>query len=493
MNKLLLSDVLIDLKEKKKINLKEFNPHIKGIHYNSKEISRNYIFIAIKGTNEDGHKYIDDAIKKGAIFIVIENKKKIKELKKKKIHFLFTNNSKLFLSKLASNFFINQPKNISAVTGTNGKTSVAFITKEIFKNCNIKAASIGTLGLITDKYKKKLKLTTENSIELHKIFNFLYKKKIKYVCCEASSHGLDQHRMDNVQLDLAAFTNISQDHYDYHKNYKEYFNSKMRLFLKVLKKKGIAIVNSDLPETKQILDLCKKRKIKTFTYGYNSNDFKLITYYNQNNFQTIIINYKNKIFSYSIPIIGDFQVYNSLCAIALVYFSGIPIIKCLTAIKKISQIPGRLENIKIPKELKKKISIFIDYAHTPDALQKSLETLKKKSSKLSVVFGCGGNRDKKKRPLMGKIAHDLADKVYITDDNPRYESPKKIRKEIISKCPNAIEVKNRYLAIMKAIKNCEEGENLLIAGKGHENYQIIGKKVYKFSDKKTVLEILKKI
>ena len=241
------------------------------------------------------------------------------------------------------------------------------------------------------------------------------------------------------------------------------------------------------------MNLCKKRKIKTFTYGYNSKDLKLITYYEQNNFQKIIINYKNKIFSYLIPTIGDFQVYNSLCAICLVFFSGIPIVKCLKEIKKISQIPGRLENIRIPKRIKKKISIFIDYAHTPDALKKSLEVLKKKSSKLSVVFGCGGDRDRKKRPLMGKIANSLADKVYITDDNPRYESAKKIRKEIIYNCPKAIEVKNRYLAIMKAINNCEEGENLLIAGKGHENYQIIGKKIYRFSDKETVLKILKKI
>ena len=267
----------------------------------------------------------------------------------------------------------------------------------------------------------------------------------------------------------------------------------MRLFLKILKKNGIAIINSDLPETKKILNLCKKSRIKTFTYGYNSTDLKLITYYEQNNSQKIIINHKNKIFSYTIPMIGNFQVYNSLCAICLVYFSGIPIVKCLKAIQNISQIPGRLENIRIPKKMKKKISIFIDYAHTPDALKKSLQTLKKNSFKLSIVFGCGGDRDKKKRPLMGKIANSLADKIYITDDNPRYESAKKIRKEIISNCPKAIEIKSRYLAIKTAINNCEEGENLLIAGKGHEDYQIIGKKIYKFSDKDTVLKLLKNI
>jgi len=490
---LLLSNVLKDLKERKKLNFKKFNPDIKGVHFNSQKILKDFIFVAIKGENNDGHKYIDEAIKKGAIFFVIENKKIKKNLEKKKINFIFTKNSKFFLSKIASNFYINQPKKISAVTGTNGKTSVTFITKEIWRNCNVKSASIGTLGLIADEYKKKLELTTENSVKIHKILSILHKKKINHVCCEASSHGLDQHRLDNIKLDVAAFTNISQDHFDYHKTFQNYFNSKMRLFLKILKKGGVAIINSDLPETKKILNLCKKNKIKTFTYGYNSTDLKLVTFYEENNVQRIMVNHKNKIFNYTIPIIGNFQIYNSLCAICLAYFSGISINKCLKAIKKIPQIPGRLESIKIPRKLKKKISIFIDYAHTPDALKKTLETLKKNSVKLSVVFGCGGNRDRKKRPLMGKIANDFADKVYITDDNPRDESPKKIRKDIISSCTKAIEIKNRYLAIKQAINNCEEGEKLLIAGKGHEDYQIIGKKIYKFSDKDTVLKVLKNI
>ena len=490
---MLLSNVLKDLKEVKNLEFKKFNPDIKGIHFNSQKILKDFIFVAIKGGNNDGHKYIDQAIKNGAIFIIVENKKIKKDLKKNGIDCIFTKNSKLFLSKIASNFYINQPKKISAVTGTNGKTSVAFITKEIWRNCNVKSATIGTLGLITDGYKKKLHLTTENSVEIHKMLSILHKKKINQVCCEASSHGLDQHRLDNIKLDVAAFTNISHDHFDYHKTFQNYFNSKMRLFLKILKKGGVAIINSDLPETKKILNLCKKNKIKTFTYGYNSTDLKLVTFYQENNIQKIIVNYKNKICNYTIPIIGDFQIYNSLCAICLAHFSGISINKCLKAIKKIPQIPGRLESIKIPKNLKKKISIFIDYAHTPDALKKALETLKKNSVKLSVVFGCGGNRDRKKRPLMGKIANNFADKVYITDDNPRHELPKKIRKDIIFNCPKAIEIKSRYLAIKQAINNCEEGENLLIAGKGHEDYQIIGKKIYKFSDKDTVLKVLKNI
>lgn len=491
---MLLSNVLKNLEEKKKLNFKEFNPDIKGIHSNSKKILKNFIFVAIKGIIKDGNDYIYDALKRGACLIVIDSKKRIKYLKKKKINFIFTKNSRLFLSKIVSNFYIYQPKIISAVTGTNGKTSSTFITREIWSKCNLKSASIGTFGLIKDKYKKKLGLTTEDSVEIHKILSNLYKKKINHVCLEASSHGLNQFRLDGVKLDIAAITNISQDHFDYHKNYNNYFNSKMRLFLNVLKKNGTAIINSDLNQTKRILSLCKKKKIKTFTYGYKSKDLRLINIEEKNNYQNVLIKLKNKKYNYLLKMPGSFQVYNSLCAILIAYFSGIKIMNIIKVIENISQIPGRLEKINIPIKMEKKnISIFIDYAHTPDALEKALYLLKKNSNKLSVVFGCGGNRDKEKRSIMGKIADKLADKVYITDDNPRNESAKLIRKEIISNCKKAIEIKSRYLAIKKAIKNCEDGENLLIAGKGHEDYQVIGKKIYKFSDKNTVLGILKRI
>ena len=259
---MLLSNVLKNIKEKSKLNLKKFNPEIKGIDCHSRYISKKFIFVAIKGFNNDGHNYIKDAIKNGAILIIIEKKNLRLNLAKKKIHFIFTKNSKLFLSKISKNFYKNQPKKILAVTGTNGKTSVAFIASEIWKNCNYKYASLGTLGLISNKFKKKLNLTTENSIELHKILSKLAKKRINKVCCEASSHGLAQYRLDGINLDVAAFTNISQDHYDYHKNFKNYFNAKMRLFSEILKKNGVAIINSDTAESKKIINLCKLKKKK---------------------------------------------------------------------------------------------------------------------------------------------------------------------------------------------------------------------------------------
>ena len=491
---MLLANVLKDTKEIKKINFDNFNPLIKGIHFNSKKILRNFIFVAIKGEHDDGHKYINEALKNGAKLIVVEKKETINNLKKKKIKFIYTKNSRSFLSKISSNFFIYQPKFISAVTGTNGKTSVSNITQELWKNCNINSASLGTLGLISNNFKKKLSLTTEDSINIYKILSNLSKKRINNICIEASSHGLKQHRIDNVKVDVAAITNISRDHFDYHKNFNNYFNSKMRLFLEILKKNGTAIINSDLKESKKIIRICKKKKINIFTYGYNSKDLKLISFCEENNYKKVKISYKNKIYNYKLPIIGDFQVFNSLCAISIALHSGVLINRCLKNIKKINQIPGRLEFIKIPKKIKKNISIFLDYAHTPDAIENVLKTLKrKKTDKLSIVFGCGGDRDKKKRPMMGEIANKFADKIYITDDNPRNESANKIRKEIIFKCPKALEIKNRYQAIKKCISSCEDGEKVLIAGKGHEEYQIIKKKFYKFNDKKAVLKVLKNL
>ena len=491
---MLLLDVLKNTQIIEKKIFNNFDLSIKGIHFNSKKILKNFIFVAVKGGSDDGHKYIEEALKNGAVLIVIDKKEVIDNLKKNKINFIYTKDSRIFLSKISSNFFSRQPKFISAVTGTNGKTSVSYITRELWKNCNVNSASIGTLGLISNNFKKKLSLTTENSLTIHKLLYDLRKKKINNICIEASSHGLKQNRIDNIKLDIAAFTNISHDHYDYHKDFNDYFKSKMILFSKILKKNGIAIINSDLPEFNKVFNLCKKNKLKIFTYGIKSNDLKIISFYEKNNNQIVEILYKKKNYNFNIPLIGDFQVYNCLCAILIVHLSGVPFNKCIKKIKNISQIPGRLEMINIPNNAKKKrISIFVDYAHTPDALEKTLIILKKKSSKLSVVFGCGGNRDNKKRALMGKIADRLSDKIYITDDNPRNESSAKIRKQIISCCSRAYEIKDRYKAIKKAIDNSEKGEKILVAGKGHEDYQIIGKKIYKFSDKKTILDILKKL
>ena len=490
---MLLSNILQNVQERHKLDLKKFNPSIKGISFNSKIVKKNFIFVAIKGDKFDGHQFINEAINKGAIFIIVENKKSITQLIEKKINFIITKNTRNLLSKISSNFFQNQPKFLSAVTGTNGKTSVCHITKEIWDLCNIKSASIGTIGLIIKQFRKTLSLTTLDSIQLHEILDNLYKKEIQKVCMEASSHGLEQSRIDNVRINTAGFTNISHDHLDYHKNFNLYFQSKMKLIKNILNENGTAVINADIPESKKIQKLCKKLKKNIITYGFKSKDLRLLNYQNTNEHQEVSIKYRNKNFIFKLPLLGEFQVYNALCSIGIILSSGISIKKCLKNIEKIKQIPGRLEMINLPKKLKNnKISIFVDYAHTPDALEKVLKALKSISfNKVSVLFGCGGNRDSKKRPLMGKIANKFADKIYITDDNPRNESPEKIRKEILSECPNAYEISDRYQAIKLSIQKCEHGEMLLIAGKGHEDFQILNENFIKFNDKGVILKILK--
>ena len=489
-----LSNLLKNLKESKQLNFKQFNPNIKGVSVDSKKIKKNYLFFAIKGKKKDGHQFINEAVKNGAVLVFIKNKESISYLKDQKTNFILTNKPRIILSKICSILYPNKPSFISAVTGTNGKTSVSYITNQIWEKCNYKSASIGTLGLISKNFKKNLVLTTSDNIELNKIMTFLKKKKIDKVCLEASSHGLEQNRIDNIKIKVAAFTNFSQDHLDYHKNLRSYFDSKMRLFKDILDNKGYAIINSDIQVSKKIEKICKKRRIEIISYGYNSNDLKLLDFRKYNDYQKVTLKYKQRIFHYKLKLFGDFQVYNSLCSLGIVTASGIPIQKSLKVIERIKQIPGRLEKINISNKLKnKKVSIYIDYAHTPDALEKTLESLKKNSpNNLSIVFGCGGDRDVGKRFLMGKIAKKYATKIYVTDDNPRNESALKIRKDILKGCPNARNIGDRYKAIKTAIKEAEFNEVLLVAGKGHESTQIIRNKIKDFDDKKVIIKILKK-
>ena len=387
---MLLVNLLKDIKEINQLNLKEFNPLIKGISFNSKKIKKNFIFVAIKGKRYDGHQFVNEAINKGAILIIIDNKKPIKILIKKKINFIFCKNSRILLSKISSNFFPKQPSFISAVTGTNGKTSVSHITKEIWKNCNISSAAIGTIGLITDRYKKKLPLTTIDSIQLHQILTSLYKKKINHLCIEASSHGLEQNRIDNIKINTAAFTNFSHDHLDYHKNFKLYFKSKMRLFKDLLIRNGNAIINSDIPESKTIQKLCKKYNKKVISYGFKSKYLQLLDYKSEKDYQKVYFKYKKTKFNFTLPLFGDFQIYNALCSIGIILSSGIGIKECIKSIKKINQIPGRLEKINIPKKQKATIPSPEDYDEVRILVYtqpNKLSTGKKKPELMEISLG----------------------------------------------------------------------------------------------------------
>ena len=454
----------------KNIPNKFSNIDIKGLSSNSKEVKRNYIFFAIKGNKTNGEKFIKDAIKKGAAVIICS---KNCNFKSEKILIIKKNNIRNYLSIISSKFYKLKPQNIIAVTGTNGKTSIADLFFQIFNLNKIPVGSIGTLGIKYNNKTIKTNLTSPDTISIHKYLDFFKRKKINNVIVEASSHGLDQDRLNNINFKAGIFTNFSQDHLDYHKTMKSYLNAKMILFKKILKKNSVIISDKEINPFNLLKKISVKKKIKLLDI---TNDIQKI--------KSILPNLTN-----------DFKIKNLAMTIRAVKICDLKNEIIIKTIKKIKDVNGRLELVKnYPNGIK----VFIDYAHTPDALSKALSFLNKEyGPNISLVFGCGGNRDKKKRPLMSKIANNKCKKIYVTDDNPRDENPSKIRNQLAryinkNKCFN---IENRSLAIKKAITNAEPKEVILIAGKGHEEKQIYKDKVYYISDKKIVkkLKIKKKV
>ena len=359
-----------------------------------------------------------------------------------------------------------------AVTGTNGKTSVADLFYQILNLSNVPVASIGTLGI---KYKKglfKSNLTSPDSIFLHKVLQKIKESKIDNVIIEASSHGLDQKRIDNLNLNAGIFTNFSQDHLDYHKTMGSYLNAKLRLFEEILPQKKFIITDKSIKEFSKLKQISKKNKLKIIDINPIKKRLKKKLKLEMNNF----------------------QLNNLSMAIAAAKLCKLSEKRIFGTIKRIKAVNGRLEYIKsFPNNVK----VYVDFAHTPDALFQSLKSLKKNMDhKISLVFGCGGDRDFKKRPLMAKIASSHCDKIYITDDNPRNENPKKIRDQLIKniKNKNCFNIGNRFEAIKAAIVNADPNEIILVAGKGHETQQIYKNKTIAFSDKKNIKKIkLKKL
>ena len=448
---------------------------------NSKKVNKNDIFFAIEGSKQSGSLYSSEALSKGAYKIVTS-----KNIRNK--NYLIVKNVKKFLVEACSVKYKEKPKNIIAVTGTNGKSSVANFYFQILKNLKINSAAIGTLGIFYKNKVKRINLTTPDIITIHKELNFLKKKKIDNVCLEASSHGLHQNRLDGINFTAGIFTNFTQDHLDYHKNLKNYLQAKLYLFSSLLKKNSFAILDTDIPEFSIISKICKKRKIKILSFGSKGNAIKLISHYYFGKKQIIKINFLNKIYNIKLDLIGDFQIKNLFAAILASYLSVKNPDQIINVLSKIRSATGRMQYVGN----KKKSAVVVDYAHTPDALKKSLQTLAKQfNKKVDVVFGCGGDRDKGKRYKMGKIANQFASKIYLTNDNPRSENPTSIINQIKTGCLRGKIILDRKIAIKTAINNLNTESNLLIAGKGHENYQIINNQKKYFSDQKVSKLFLK--
>ncbi len=471
------------------INKKYNKIFFSGISFVSSKIRKNNIFFAIKGNKFDGHDYINTAIKKGSRIIITE--KKI-ENKNNDVIFLKYSNVRKLLANTSYKILGRKPKKLVAVTGTNGKSSIADFYYQIFSLNNKKVGSIGTIGIRYENKKKNLTKTTLDPIQLSEILKDLKKKKIENVIMEASSHGLKQNRLDGLLFDVGIFTNLSHDHLDYHKNMKSYLKSKLYLFENLMKKNGSVITDATIPENLKIKKITKKKKIGLNTIFEKKNGIDLISHKFSNEKQILDISFKNKIYKIELKLIGKIQLKNILMAILAAYKSGLKFKKIINIIHKIKPVEGRLEKIG---KIKNQSKVILDYAHTPAALELALLNIKEQfpSSKINLVFGCGGERDHKKRSIMGKIAEKYSNKIYLTDDNPRNENPSKIRKDI-KKGIKKIKIKelpNRRNAINEAIMNLNSGELLLVAGKGHEKIQDYGERKFFFSDHKEILKSIK--
>ena len=462
------------------------NRLIQKISYDSRMIEDNTLFVAIKGSKYDGHEYIDNAVKLGANAVLIDRDIRIN---KYSVPLLKVQNTRKAISRIASNFFgdCSQNIHITAVTGTNGKTTVTYLINHILKFNNYSTSALGTLGLQREKNIIKTGFTTPEALELQNIFYTLYNDNVTHLNMEISSHALSLNRVDDVNVNIALFTNLTPEHLDFHGNIDDYFKAKLKLFQN-LSSSDTAILNYDDPYSQ---DIKKGTEAKILTYGLDQKSDLFAEGINMSLVGTsFIVNYQNKKFNVRTPLIGEFNISNILGAILACNTIGIEMDMIINAVNNFDLVPGRLEVY----ETKKNGIIIIDYAHTPDAFEKIFSLVKEISPKRKIIslFGCGGDRDKSKRPIMAQISEKYSDYIIITDDNPRFENPKDIINQIVSgfKLKKHKIIHNREQAIKKAIKNLNNNDILMILGKGVEEYQIVKNTNYNYSDIQTVKDSL---
>ena len=456
------------------------NLSISHLTSDSRQAQNGCLFAAISGDVSDGHNFINQAIENGAVAILTE-KKSIKF--PENVTILTSDNVRENFSKACAKFWPSRPGFLVAVTGTNGKTSTVEFLRQIWERNTWNAVSVGTLGIrsSSDLNLPFSSLTTPPPEYLFSALNDFSKQNISYLALEASSHGLAQQRITGLKFQVAVFTNLGRDHLDYHKDIDSYFKSKEKLFLNHIEDSGHAVINIDDPFGKKLLDSLKKRAINIHKFGeHESADFRIESIKPTSYGLELIVCHKDIKYTCPLGLTGAFQARNVLAAAIAAHLSGLPFENALRSLSFLSAIDGRMQAIHgHPRDA----LIVIDYAHTPDALEQVLRSLKKQTDGLLyVVFGCGGERDKGKRIMMGKVAGKIADRIIITDDNPRNEPASAIREDIIAGCPDALQIANRDEAIEFAIEQLQMNDSLLIAGKGHESLQLIGSETLPFND-----------
>jgi len=447
---------------------------VSGISSDSRKIEPGMVFVAVAGTKADGAGFIAHAATRGAVVALASHSIDAS------IPVLVVNDPRRFLSIAASYFYGKQPETTVAVTGTAGKTSVASFTRQIWAYAGHAAAMIGTTGVVSPTRNEYGSLTTPDPVSLHKLLTELADEGVTHASMEASSHGLDQGRLDGVKLAAAAFTNLGRDHMDYHPTVESYMAAKMRLFDTLLPRGAPAVIFADDAWSEQAIRAAGDAGHDVRTVGRKGDYLTLKRVEHFRHKQVDEIHADGEIFEVDIPLAGDFQVANALVAAGLAMSTGVPAKVAMAALEKLQGASGRLELVGHTKD---GALAYVDYAHKPDALANVLESVRPfTTGRVILVFGCCGDRDRGKRPIMGEIACRLADVVIVTDDNPRSEEPAAIRAEIMAAAGCATEIGDRAEAIRTAVEMLTSGDTLIVAGKGHEEGQTIGSVTLPFSD-----------
>jgi UDP-N-acetylmuramoyl-L-alanyl-D-glutamate--2,6-diaminopimelate ligase len=461
---------------------------VAGLSCDSRTVAPGTLFFAVPGTKVDGLAYASEAARKGAVAIVAERNPE-PEIEAAVV--VEVPDVRTSLAQAAARFFPRQPETIVAITGTSGKTSVAAFTRQIWLASGKPAASLGTLGIVAPSGAAYGSLTTPDAIALHRALDGLAGEGVTHLALEASSHGLDQRRLDGVRLAAGAFTNLSRDHLDYHPSLDDYLAAKLGLFERLLEPGRPAVVDADNEVFPKVLAACMARGLAVLSVGAEGETIRLLRAVAEDLSTRLEIAFCGETYAVKLPLAGRFQASNALVAAGLCIATGSPAGEVFAALEKLEGAPGRLELVGQHRGA----PIFVDYAHKPDALDKALHALRPfVRGKLVVLFGCGGDRDKGKRPIMGEIAARLADRVIVADDNPRSEDPAAIRKAILAGVVGAADIReigDRATAIGEAIAGLAPGDGLLVAGKGHETGQIVGDVTLPFSDSVCVLETLR--
>jgi UDP-N-acetylmuramoyl-L-alanyl-D-glutamate--2,6-diaminopimelate ligase len=453
----------------------------------SRAVKAGDVFFALAGSKTDGRRFIDAAIASGAVAIAGNQAPPGDP----GVPFVTVPNPRRALALAAARFYPRQPATIAAVTGTSGKTSVAAFTRQIWRGLGHVSASIGTIGLVSQRRTVYGSLTTPDPIALHHELDELAGEGVTHLAFEASSHGLDQYRLDGVRISAGGFTNLTRDHMDYHPDVAHYLAAKLRLFRDLVAVDGAAVISADHDCSDDVIAAARARKLRIITVGRNGDGagegIRLVDVTIDGFAQRLTLEYRGRRRAIKLPLVGEFQIENALVAAGLAIGTGSEADKVFEAIEHLEGAKGRLELVGEHNGA----PVFVDYAHKPDALAKALQALRPYArGRLVVVFGAGGDRDAGKRPLMGAIASENADSIIVTDDNPRGENPQAIRAAILAAAKNAGDIGDRAEAIRTAIASLQPGDALLIAGKGHETGQIVGDHVLPFSDHDAVAAAL---